>query len=134
MDRDSLQVALREMNPPQPLCQQVFSCILSERRHAARQRMVLQSIFCFTIGLALVPLIQYAGHEFFNSGFYEYALLFFSDSNLILSSWRVVAYALIESLPSIPLLLIILCCASLVWSLRLVVRNSRIAFMTLSPH
>ena len=129
MNPSYLQVSLQEIDPPRPLCQQIFSRILLARRRAARLRLMLQTGFCFSVGLLLVPLAQYAGEEFFNSGFYEYASLFFSNRNAVVSSWHAITYSLIESLPSIPLLLILLCLLALVWSLRLAVREAHVAFI-----
>jgi hypothetical protein len=119
------QVELRD-----GFCNSVLARIAKARRRAARLRLAFQSLVCFASGAALVPLAQFAGRELFDSGFYDYISMILSPRGLAILSWQDIVYSLIESLPSMILLLMLACVIALVWSLRSVVRDSRIAFMS----
>jgi hypothetical protein len=78
----------------------------------------------------LIPAVQYAVSEFYASGFYEYASLFFNS--LSQGYWREVLYSLTDSLPSLALLILAVIGTALVWSLQQAHQNARIAFTSLA--
>ena len=128
---DTMHSFLEETEPPQGLYTDICLRLAQLRRRRARVRLARQSVLSFLFGLALVPLAQYAGQEFYLSGFYEYASLLFSDGRLLASSWHEIVFSLVEALPSPALLLLLGATVALLWSLRRAVATSRTAFSSL---
>lgn len=122
---------LDELALPEGLQLRVLTRLAIARRRRARVRLGVQSIVCFCSGLSLVPFAQYAGAEFYTSGFYEYASLIVSDRSAIAGSWREFIFSLIESLPSLALICIAVALVTLSWSLSRAVKNGRAAFTAL---
>lgn len=68
------------------------------------KRMTQIKLWSFSlVGIAsfagLIPAYKILLSELTQSGFYEYASLAFSDTSLLLSAWKELAFSLIESLP-----------------------------------
>jgi hypothetical protein len=125
------QTVLDELPLPLGLKSRIFARLALAKRRRARTRFALQSLVFFFSGVSLVPLAQYAGSEFYASGFYDFATLLFSDRVAVLSSWQEFTLSLLESLPSIALLLMAAALITLVWSLRRAVINGKTAFTSL---
>ena len=123
-----LGAVLCQVEPREGLYANVLARIAAARRRSARRLLAIQSCLCFLFGFLLVPLAQYAGQEFFNSGFYEYASMLAEDRTAALALWRELALSLIESIPSVVLLLMLACIAAFIWSMRSAIRNGRTAF------
>ena len=108
----------------------LFSAILARialaRRRAARRELVVFGSIAFVSVLVLVPAIQYALNEFYTSGFYDYASLFFDS--LARGYWRELLYSLADSLPSFALLFLFVTGATFVWSVVRAQQNARIVF------
>lgn len=116
-----------EIEPPQDLLPRVLARIARARRRAAWIRMTaLGSLSVFST-LALVPAGLYIVEEFYASGFYDYLSLAFSDYSFTMAHWQELSLSLIESLPSIAILLLVSLVLMLLWSSRGVLRNARIA-------
>jgi hypothetical protein len=117
---------LREIDPPQGLFSAILARVAYERQHAARLRLAAFGTLTFVSVLMLIPAVQYALSEFYTSGFYEYASLFFDS--LSRGYWKELLYSLADSLPSLSLLLLAIIGTALVWSLRHTNRDARMAF------
>ena len=131
--RDTIAFAYDEIEPPAGLYALVLARIALARRRAAQWRLFFQTSVCFMSGLLLVPLVHSIGQELYTSGFYEYASLFFStDSGIISNSSQELIYSLIESLPALALVGVLFATGALVWSLRRMIYNSKVAFAPLT--
>jgi hypothetical protein len=126
--RGILFSVFNEIDAPGGLYEAVLARITRARQLHARRKTFLLGVISLVCGLTLVPALQYTNQELLASGFYNYMSLAFSDSTLVFSAWRVFAFSLLESLPSIALLLVLASSALLVWSLRRTIINARIAF------
>lgn len=115
-----------EVEPPQDLFKAVLARIALARRRAARGRLAALGMVIIVSTLALIPTVQYAGTEFYASGFYEYASLFFDG--VAHGYWQDVLYSLANSLPSLALLLLLSIGISFGWSLRRALRDLPVAF------
>lgn len=123
---------LDAIDPPQGLRERILAHIERARRRRARVGLALQAALFFVSGALLVPLAQYAGQELYASGFYEFvSLLFSTDRAAVLASWQEFLYSLVESLPSLAILMLLCASVILVWSLRHALRSSRVAFMSI---
>jgi len=129
MERNRTQL-FREIDPPQGLFSTILARVAYERQCAARFRLAAFGTVTFVSVLMLIPAVQYALSEFYTSGFYEYASLFFDS--LSRGYWQELLYSLADSLPSLSLLLLTIIGTAFVWSLRHTNRDARIAFTRLA--
>ncbi len=118
----------KEIDAPAGLCEAVLGRIAHARQIHARNKAFWLGTVSLISGLTLVPALQYMNQELLVSGFYNYMSLAFSDSALVFSAWREFAFSLLESVPSIALLLVFVASIALIWSLRRTIINARIAF------
>src|SRR3989344_4709719 len=118
-----------KVEPPQHLFEAVLAYIALARRRAARIRLAALGTVMVVSVAALVPSINYAIHEFYASGFYDYLSLFFSDSSVAFGHWQELSLSLAESLPSLAVLLLLGFSIALLWSLRRIAPNVRMAMM-----
>ncbi len=130
MDSNRHSQLFQEIDPPQGLFPAILVRIAHERQRAARLRLAAFGTITFVSILMLIPAVQYALSEFYISGFYEYASLFFDGFSR--GYWKELLYSLADSLPSLALLLLAIIGTALVWSLRHTNRDARIAFTRLA--
>jgi hypothetical protein len=119
-----------EIDPPRELFSAVLTRIAFARQRTARFRLAAFGTVTFVSVLMLIPAVQYALNEFYTSGFYDYASLFFDS--LSRGYWQELLYSLTDSLPSLALLLLAIIGTAFVWSARQTNRNARIAFTRLA--
>jgi hypothetical protein len=117
------------VEPPQGLYAAVMLRIHLAQRRAAQMRAGLFAVVALASGAALVPVLGYTINQLYTSGFYDYLSLIFSDNSLVLTYWREFGLSLIESLPSLALLLLLPVAAALVWSLMRLVKNAMNGFV-----
>ena len=127
-NRDSLHRTLATIEPPQGLYAAVLARIDLAKRRAAQMRAGLFGFVALVSGALLVPALEYTSSQLYASGFYEYLSLLSSDHSLVLTYWREFGLSLIESLPSLALLLLLPTVVALVWSLARLVKNVRTGF------
>ena len=65
----------------------------------------------------------FLGREFYQSSFYDYFSLLFSDTDIILSHWRELALSLVESAPLLSMTISLAVVAALLASVRLLSAN-----------
>ena len=123
-----LNIYLQTVEPMPGLYHRVMERIALARQRAARIRTGLFGILAVVSGIALVPASQYAAEQFYASGFYDYLSLIISDRGFVFTYWQQFSFSLLESLPSLALLLLLPIAFALVYSLRRVVQTSRVAF------
>lgn len=119
----------REIDPPRGLFSAILARIAQESRRAARFRLAMFSTVVVASGAALIPTLSYTMQEFRVSGFYDYVSLLFSDYTVASAHWQEISLSVVESLPSVAILLILSISITLIWSLRRAVPNARIAVM-----
>ncbi|HEY5383157.1 MAG TPA: hypothetical protein VIJ88_01215 [Candidatus Paceibacterota bacterium] len=124
----SLYQCLHTLEPKAGLYQAVLERIAYAKRRSARVRAGFFSALAICSGAALVPAMQYAAGQFYASGFYDYLTLIFSDRSLVLTYWQQFSLSLVESLPSLALLLLLPIIFLLAYSMRRVVQTGRMAF------
>ena len=120
------------IEPPASLLGAVLARIAHVRRRAARLRLATLGVLVTVSAAALVPAVSYTTHEFYTSGFYDYSALLFSDRSLALTYSRDMAFSLLESVPSLAVLLLLGFSIALIWSLRRALRAAPMAFMPLT--
>ena len=81
------------------LAQNIWNTITKREKRNTQIKLWVFSSVGFVSFAGLVPVFKILLSELSQSGFYEYASLAFSDTGLLLSSWKELAFSLIESLP-----------------------------------
>ncbi len=122
---NALYASLPLLEAPQGLYAAVMARIDAAERRAARIATAVFGFVALASAAALVPVAQYTLQQFYASGFYDYLSLALSDHSLALTYWREFGLSLVESLPSLALLMLIPVAGVLLWSLRRVVRTVR---------
>ena len=123
-----LYTYLHTLEPKSGLYRAILERVALAKRRSARLHAGLFGALAIISGVALVPAMQYAAQQFYASGFYDYLTLISSDNNFVLTYWREFSLSLVESLPSLALLLVLPITFVLVYSLRRVVQTGRTAF------
>ncbi len=127
MKKTGLYKCLHIIEPGAGIYQAILTRIAYARQRSARVRAGLFSALAVLSGAALVPALRYAAGQFYASGFYDYVTLIFSDRSLVLMYWRQFSLSLVESLPSLALLLLLPLIFLLVYSIRRAVQTGRVA-------
>jgi hypothetical protein len=124
----TLRDTLACVEAPAGLHASVMLRVANAKRRAAQVRTLVFGL-CTTLSLVLlIPVLQYTSEQLYASGFYEYLSLIASDRALVLTYWQEFSLSVLESLPSLALLLLLPVVAALVWSATRLVRNVRSAF------
>jgi hypothetical protein len=126
---ERLYSTLTEVRAPEGLCERILVRIELAKRRGAQLRAGLFGLLVVLTAGALVPVLEYTSQQFYASGFYDYLMLALSDHTLVTTYWREFGLTLLESLPSLALLLLIPTIAALLWSLRRLVKNARSGFI-----
>ena len=90
---------LEQIEPSEQLRSRIMSSIRLEARRFARIRLAFFGTAAMVSLAGMIPSFQYAAREFYQSGFYEYLSLLFSDSGAVISSWKTFAFSLAETMP-----------------------------------
>lgn len=125
---------LSAIEPPEGLLTEVLARIARSRRARARSRLAAFSAAAAASAGALAYALSYAAREFYASGFGAYLALAFSDRALALAYSHDLLFSLVESLPSLAILLLLAFAAALAWSVRHATNVARAAFVPLSAH
>lgn len=115
-----------ETRAPHGLYARILARIASARVRSARIRAGFLAVLSAVCAISYIPIIQYATKEFHDSGFAEYASLFFDSVGK--GYWKEILYSLAESLPSLAVLLMLAVGIALVWSLYRTASNVRVGF------
>ena len=122
---------IKEVEAPRELYTRVLESVRITKLLAARVSMIIFGSIMLVSGATLVPAISYAMREFYASGFYDYLSLLISDHGVVFSSWQTFSLLLLESLPSLAILILLVCTVAFVWSVSRVPRSIRSAFTLL---
>ena len=129
-DYEKLFKNLYSLEPPERLYQAILARIEVEKIRAARIRVGLLGFVALISVVAVVPIFQYIVREFAQSGFYQYASLLISDSGVLIAHWKEFMLSLVESTPILGATIFLSIIFVLLSSLRLAIKNIRIAFLS----
>ena len=122
------------IEPPHGLKEAVLARITRAARRAARVRLAAFGVVVLVSGTALAFALGYAVQEFYASGFYDYMALVATDRALAMTYSRDLLYSLLESVPSLAILILLACVTLLAWSVRRAGQSARVAFITSPAH
>ena len=118
---------IHDVTPPPGLYEAVLARVALARRRAARIQFVLLATLSAALTVLATTAFEYAAAEASASGFSSYLSLLFSDSSMVLTS-RDFLLSLVESLPSLAVLLLVVLSGLLLWSLYRATQSARSAF------
>lgn len=119
---------LERLEPSDKLRAGILARIDFERSRSARIRLAFLGIASAASLAAMIPSFQYVAREFYQSGFYQYLSLLFSDSGAVLASWKVFALSLVEALPLAEITIFLVAVFVFLVSVKLAVRNFSINY------
>ncbi len=119
---------LQEVEPPSILYRNIEARIFALQCRRAKMRIAAFIGSTFVSIGALIPILSYAAHELYVSGFYDYLNLALSNHQIILSSWQNLGLLLFDSLPALGILGVLACVAGCIWSLSRIPANAHILF------
>ena len=119
---------MKELKAPAHLLPAIMLRIGELRQRRARLYTFVLGLASLATGASLVPAWNYASQELYTSGFFDYGSLLFSDHSVVFSAWKEFALLMLESLPSIAVLLLLLLGGLFIWSLSRTVFNAKIVF------
>ena len=114
---------LERFEPSEKLRANILARIDFEKRRSSRIRLaVLGTVVAASFG-AVIPSFQYAWRAFFQSGFYEYLSLLFSDSGAVLASWKTFILSLAETIPLAEMTIFLIAVFVFLFSARLAIKS-----------
>lgn len=112
------------------LAQNVWNIIVMRDKCNIKIKLWAFSSLGFASFVGLVPVFKILLNDLTQSGFYEYASLVFSDTGLVLSAWKELAFSLVESLPIMSIIFTLSLLFTIFLSMKYVVKqiiNSRMS-------
>lgn len=113
---------------PASLKGNILLSIRTEEKKRAKRLLVVSAVVAAGSLVAIIASLKYALMALYESSFYSYASLLFSDPDVIAQYWREFALALLESLPVVGIVLCLIAVFALLMSLRLFAQNMRFGF------
>ena len=117
---------------PENLRSSIMVGIRTEEQKRARVWLVVAVCIALSAIASIPALVQYAVSSLYQSSFYTYLSLVFSDPDVVGQYWREFGLTLLESLPVVGIILCLIAAFALLMSLKLFARNMRFGF-TPSP-
>ncbi|MFA6550004.1 MAG: hypothetical protein WCT36_01450 [Candidatus Gracilibacteria bacterium] len=127
---ETILKSLDQIEPPQNLHRNIFMKIARAQKRSALIRFVLFGIATVASFIGIIPVFQNVAQRFYQSGFYHYASLIFSDFEIVLANWKEFGLSLLESLPIAEISIFLAVLLALLLSLKFVAENVKNA---LSP-
>ena len=106
----------------------IFSINNEEIRRAKMYFLVFTTTALVSI-FGLVASVRYMIREFYQSGFYTYFSLVFSDTNTIVVYWRELSLSLVETMPMVGITISLIAVCVFLISLRMLVKNTKGVFL-----
>ncbi len=117
-------------DPPAGLFNKIMIRIREEARlMSARKKIILLSCLSFVSVIALAIVSNSVYKDFSSSGFFTFFSLIFSDTQIILSSWKSFTLALLDALPILSLTILLGVFAIFLSSLKYLAKNIKAVFV-----
>ena len=120
---------LGQIDPPKRLSKIILTQIAIKEKHAMLVRLCFAVAASAVSFVAMIPAFMYMFAEFYQSNFYTYVLLLFSDGSTTLLYWKEFVLSLAESLPLVGITLVLTTIFVFLGSLRLMARYRRTVFL-----
>lgn len=118
----------KDQDIPEFFYRAIFSRIQARKILLAKIRLaVFGSSLLFSL-IAIVPVLKYLSAEFYESGFYSYLSLIFSDSSVVFQNWKEIILSLAESAPILGIAIFLAVIFILLSSLKVSTENAKTVF------
>lgn len=130
--RQNIAQLFAEINPPEPpagLFLRLMNRLEKEKQlRSIRRRLVLLAPILASAFIILVFMSQSVCASFYQTGFYQFSSLVFSDFSLVVVYWQNFALSLLETLPVTGLIAFLTVLLVFLSAFRLFVRDIKIIF------
>ncbi|KKQ70851.1 MAG: hypothetical protein UT33_C0015G0019 [Candidatus Peregrinibacteria bacterium GW2011_GWC2_39_14] len=121
---------LEQIDPPQNLYKNIFMKIARAQKRSALIKFILFGVVAIASLIEMIPVFQSVAQRFYQSGFYHYSSLIFSDFEIVLANWKEFGLSLLESLPVAEIAIFLAVFLVLLLSLKFVAENIKNAFLS----
>ena len=126
--KDKHKFIVQRIEPREGLLGFILASIENEKRRLAKIRLLYASATGILSIATLVPMTIYFINQFWQSGFYQYLSLVFSNGGLVATYWKELLLSLAESLPVLSIMAVLILVLVLLTSSKYIIRNTQIAF------
>lgn len=113
------------LEPPKGLRDRILTSIRYEEIRRARLYVIGALITISTSVFGAVLVFKYTFQGFYQSSFFSYLSLLFSDPDIAVSYWKELALSLVETAPLVGITLSLIALATLLTSMRVLVNNAK---------
>lgn len=113
---------------PESLRSNIFLGIRTEEKKRAKRLLAVSVVVAIGSLVGIITSLKYALMAFYESSFYTYVSILFSDPDVVFKYWQEFGLALLGSLPVISMSLCLIAVFALLMSLRLFAQNMRFGF------
>lgn len=110
--------------PSQELRNRILKTITTEERHRARKYLAVSFAIAGASAAGMIASSIYAARAIYQSGFYQYLSLAFSDPDVVLTYWREFTLSVVESAPLLGITLVLTAAVALLASVRTYMHNT----------
>lgn len=119
-----------EVVEPSPLLvPKIVAKIKLEKRKALVRQLVWSSLLSLTSLSAVVLLLINLAQTIASSGSYQYLILLFSDSSVVVNYWQELILSISESMPVLALASFLMCSLLFCWSAVKMTKGARNVFL-----
>lgn len=118
------------IEPPHGLYETIIHRIRCAEQKAARVKLVCFALISCALSIGVFFVFTSTARQIYISGFATYLLLFLSDGNVVLASWKEFTLLLAESLPTLEIAFVIAGLLALFASLRYTAKQFIVARQT----
>ncbi|MDD3284751.1 MAG: hypothetical protein PHZ07_04110 [Patescibacteria group bacterium] len=119
---------LEVFEPNTDLYKKILTNVNSKQKAFARRRFFIFLFLFLGSLIALIPVIKLLYLDFLQSGFFQFFLLIFSDSKVVVKYWQSFVLILLESLPIISVIMFFGVVFVLLESIRFLSKDIRFVF------
>ena len=114
-----------KLKPPKELREKILFSINKEEIRRAKTYFLVSVTTGLVSIFGLIFSVRYMIQEFYQSSFYSYLSLIFSDPSVVLSYWKELSMSLLETLPILGITISLIAVYVLLVSIRTLVKNTR---------
>jgi hypothetical protein len=129
-DYKALFIQSENIELPQGLLGSVLVCVRLEQKKSARRELIFVGSTAVGSLIAIIPVSFYFLTSFFQSSFYQYLSLAWSEGSGVLAFWKEISMSLAESLPIFSIVTLLFILVVLLWSVARTTRDIKICFLT----
>ena len=114
-----------KLKPSKELRQKILFSINKEEIQRAKTYFLVSMTTALVSIFGLIFSVRFMVQEFYQSSFYSYLSLVFSDPNTLVSYWKELSMSLLETLPILGITISLIAVYSFLFSIRTLVKNTR---------